>query len=443
MTRIAIVDDEVRLADILAILLKREGYQVDLFYDPSEFVKQLDDQVWDVVVTDLKMPNISGIEVLQLVVERLPHTTVVVMTAHGTIETAVEAMKLGAFDYVQKPFDNHALKATLRNAVNLSRLQRENAFLKSSVRSGGVEIVAESPLMKASVATAIKVAGSDATVLITGDSGTGKEVIARTVHLHSRRVDQPFIAVNCKSLSPSIIESELFGHVKGAFTGAQSDRAGWFERANGGTLFLDEIGELDLAAQGKLLRVLQEREIVRLGDTEPRKIDVRFVAATNRDLQAEVEAETFREDLFYRLAVIPIHLSPLKDRVEDIAPLVDFFISKRAASPTQPGITKEAIAYLISHSWPGNVRELENTIERALILCDSQKIELDDVRLMTKTTRTDRNFETLADRVDRETAAHIERALELSDGKKNDAADLLGVERTTLYRLMKRLGMSG
>ena len=289
--RVAILDDEERLAQVLGMVLTREGYDTTVFSDARKFLQTLGDEGhWDLVVTDLKMPGVDGLGVLEAVLKSTPSTPVILITAHGTVETAIEAMKRGAYDYVQKPFDNDELKALAKRALERTRLTRENRYLRAEVRSKYAleNVVAEAPAMQAVFDLANRAARSPATVLVTGDSGTGKELVARSVHYWSDRVGQPFVAVNCKAFASGVLESELFGHEKGAFTGAQSARAGVFERADGGTVFLDEIGEVDTDFQGKLLRVLQEREVQRVGGDHPKPIDVRIVAATNRDLKAEV-----------------------------------------------------------------------------------------------------------------------------------------------------------
>lgn len=445
-SRIAVIDDEIRLAKILGMMLRREGWEVEVFQTPHSFIDELDDRGFDLVLTDLKMPGMDGLDVLEAVKEREPDIPVVIITAHGTVETAIRAMKEGAYDYVQKPFDNDEVKALALRALERTRLARENRYLRAEVRSKYAleNIVAESEAMRDVFDLAHRAARSPATVLITGDSGTGKELVARAIHYWSDRVGKPFVAVNCKAFASGVLESELFGHEKGAFTGAGRTRAGVFERAFGGTAFLDEIGEVDDNFQGKLLRVLQEREVRRVGADELRPIDVRVVAATNRDLEVEIDASRFREDLYFRLAVIPIHIPPLADRRADILPLARHFL-QRASDEMGRSITgwsEDVEEYLQSHEWPGNVRELENAIERAVVLARGDALELDDILVGGK-PRPSSTGDTLQDHLDRETERKIREVLHKVDRKRVDAADRLGIDRSTLYRLMKKHGIDG
>ena len=334
MTRLAILDDEERMAEVLAMVLRRAGHEVVTHHHPRALLEALDDESYDLLLTDLKMPDIDGLEVLRRVKARFPEMPVVLLTAHGTVSTAVAAMKEGAYDYLEKPVDNDACRAVVARALELTRLSRENRYLRRHVRQelGLHEIVAESDAMKRVLDLVARAARSTATVVVSGESGTGKEVVARAIHVESDRVAEPFLAVNCKAFASGVLESELFGHEKGAFTGAQSARAGVFERAEGGTLFLDEIGEVGDDFQAKLLRVVQEREVQRVGADQAKPFDVRIVSATNRDLQDEVAAGRFREDLYFRLAVIPIHIPPLRDRRKDVLPLARSFFMRLCLS---------------------------------------------------------------------------------------------------------------
>ncbi len=438
--RVAVLDDEERLAEVLGIMLRREGYDVEVFTEPRAFCAELPDAAWDLVITDLKMPGIDGLGVLEAV-QKAGDTPVILITAHGTVETAIRAMKNGAYDYVQKPFDNDELKAVVERALARTRLARENRYLRAEVRSKYAldNVVAASPQMQAVFDLAHRAARSPATVLVTGDSGTGKELVARSIHYWSDRVGEPFVAVNCKAFASGVLESELFGHEKGAFTGAQSARAGVFERASGGTVFLDEIGEVDTDFQGKLLRVLQEREVQRVGADRAMPVDLRVVAATNRDLKEEIAAGRFREDLYFRLAVIPIHIAPLAQRRDDIVPLARYFLARcaRDMGRTIEGWTPEVAQYLSQHDWPGNVRELENAIERAVVLARGDVIELDDI-LVGGHPSARAAGESLAEFLDLATEGRIREVLAEVGGKRIDAADKLGIDRTTLYRLMKK-----
>jgi DNA-binding NtrC family response regulator len=441
--RIAVVDDQARMGQVLAMVLRRAGHTVTPWTDPVAFVDSLDQGGVDLVLTDLKMPGLTGLQVLGHVQRVLPQVPVIVITAHGTIDTAITAMKQGAADYLQKPVDNDACRLAVARALEHTRLARENAFLRAHVqaRFGLDRVVAESPAMAAVLELAIRAARSNATVLVTGESGTGKEVVAQAIHVHSQRVGGPFEAVNCKALSAGVLESELFGHDRGAFTGAERARPGLFERTQGGTLFLDEIGEIDGDFQAKLLRVLQEREVRRVGGDATRPVDVRVVAATNRDLLAEVSAGRFREDLYYRLAVIPVHIPPLRERPQDVLPLARLFLERcnTDLGGHVTGWTPEVARWLQAHTWPGNVRELMNTMERGVVLARQDHITLDDLVVATRAPAPAQ--EGLHAYLDRMAADRIRAALADAGGVRVDAAAALGVERTTLYRLMKRYGI--
>ncbi len=463
---IAVVDDEPRLAGVLALLLRREGYAVTTYSDPRKLVAALPEEPFDLVLSDLKMPHLDGVAVLEAVKAHDPELPVILITAHATVGTAVEAMRKGAFDYIEKPFDNDACRALVRRALELTRLARENRHLRAELAAAAAErVLAVSPKMRAALALARRAAKSRATVLISGESGTGKELVARSIHLHSDRVGRPFVAVNCKAFAASVLESELFGHAAGAFTGARQARAGLFERADGGTLCLDEIGEVDDAFQAKLLRVLQEREVQRVGGDRPRPVDVRIVAATRRDLAAEVAAGRFREDLYFRLAVIPVVLPPLRERPEDILPLARMFLARFARELGRPlrGWSAAVEEQLLRHPWPGNsrgeqavprleanfrgccppgnVRELENCIERAAVLAQGEELALEDL-LMPAGGAGEAEDDTLQACLDRAAREHIAAVLRACGGVKSDAARRLGVERTTLYRWMKKFGLS-
>ncbi len=441
--RILIVDDEPRMAHAIATALERNGYDCRTCANGVEALEVFRQTGADLVVTDRKMPEMSGDDLLRelrLIDEELP---VILVTAHADVHSAVEAMRNGAFDYVAKPFDNDELRGRVSRALELRRLRRENQNFRDELGARWSDsVVAESASMRAALDLADRVASSHATILIEGETGTGKEVIARRLHFSSPRVGGPFVAVNCSALAESVLESELFGHEKGAFTGAVAERKGCFERADGGTLLLDEIGEIDSAFQAKLLRVLQEGEVQRVGGDRPRPVDVRLVVATHRDLATEVREGRFREDLFFRLNVIPIALAPLRERRDDILPLVRFFLDRQAsASGRRVTLSKSAEELLLEHSWPGNVRELENSIERAVILSAADELHADDFALMRSTVDAGSPGDTLQEALDAATRRHVSRILEECGNHRAAAARRLGIDRTTLYRLVQRLGI--
>lgn len=447
--RLLVLDDEQRMVDILAMVLRREGYEVHPCVRPREALDTLGAEPFDLLITDLKMSDMDGLTILQRAKTIDAELPVILLTAHATVATAVTAIRNGAFDYVEKPFDNDELKVLVQRALDVTRLARENRYLRAELKHRYAldALVAESPAMHDVLDLARRAARSRSTVLITGESGTGKEMIARTVHYHSDRVGQPFVAVNCKAFAEGVLESELFGHEKGAFTGADRAKPGLFERAGGGTLFLDEIGEVSLDFQGKLLRVLQERKCQRVGGAEERVIDVRVVAATNRDLRAEVTAGRFREDLYFRLAVIPIHLPPLRERQEDVLPLARHFLAKWNAELSRKllGWTPEVETHLLRHTWPGNVRELENTIERGVVLARGERITLEDLLIEVEPENTSKEETArftesgdLQSFLDQAAAERIRVVLAEVHGARLEAARRLGVDRTTLYRLMRK-----
>jgi DNA-binding NtrC family response regulator len=391
------------------------------------------------------MEGLDGIELLRKIHTARPATPVILVTAYGDVPSAVAAMRAGAFDYVTKPFDNDELRNLVERALELRRLRDENRELRREILgSRDAEVVAESEAMKRVLHLVDRAAPSRAPVLILGESGVGKEIVARRLHFGSDRVARPFVAVNCKALAESVLESELFGHEKGAFTGALTAHAGCFERAHGGTLFLDEIAEVSPSFQGKLLRALQEGEVQRVGGNAPRKVDVRVVSATNRDLRSEIASARFREDLFFRLDVIRISIPPLRERKEDVVPLARFFLDRQArAGGRELRLSRAAEELLLAHDWPGNVRELSNAIERASVLGRGEEILGED--LLLEPRRIDAaapaSEGTLQEVVDRAVAERIRSALAESKGHKAEAAARLGIERTTLFRWMKRLGL--
>jgi two-component system, NtrC family, response regulator len=374
MDRVLIIDDDDSFREVMVYLLREDGIDADAAIDGKQGLAAFDPARHAVVVTDLKMPGLDGLEVLRVIKEKSATTVVLVITAFGTIDKAVEAMKAGAFDFIPKPCTRDHFKLAVHKAIEHRRLATRVTELEHVVKTGGRELVFVSEAMAQAVKLADRVAASDATVLVTGESGTGKELFARRIHRRSPRIDGPFVAVNCGAIPNELIESELFGHAKGAFTGAVKDRKGKFELAAGGTLFLDEIAELPAAQQSKLLRVLAERIIDVVGKEKPVEVDVRIVTATNRDLPAEIAAGRFREDLFYRLNVVQVELAPLRTRPEDIAPLAEHFLARFA--PDRPlRLTPAALDRLRAYAWPGNIRELENLCQRIALLADEEEID--------------------------------------------------------------------
>ncbi len=382
LRHVLVVDDEQALRHMLTVLLAREGYQATAVGSAEAALQELQQKPYDVVLSDIRMPKLDGLQLVDEIRRRGLRTTVIMMSAFGSIDTALEAIKRGAYDYIAKPFKPEEVVLVLRKAEERERLFRENQTLKKQLaeREGGKgleQLIAKSGRMADLFKTIRKIAEYKTTVLITGESGTGKELVARAIHAGSPRGEKPFVAVNCGAIPETLLESELFGHKKGSFTDATRDHKGLFEEAHEGTLFLDEIGELPLALQVKILRALQEQEVRPVGSASDVKVDVRVVAATVRDLPAEVKAGRFREDLFYRLNVLQLHLPPLRERKEDIPLLVDHFIRKTNArlGTRVEGASADAMQLLMEHAWPGNVRELENTVERAMVLADGDRIE--------------------------------------------------------------------
>ncbi|MBI4253916.1 MAG: sigma-54-dependent Fis family transcriptional regulator, partial [Candidatus Rokubacteria bacterium] len=380
-TRVLVVDDERSMRDLLAIMLRQAGHDVTVAEGGEQAIEAFKSEAYDLVITDLRMRKVDGLAVLRAAKEISPQTVVLVITAFASTETAVEAMKLGAYDYITKPFKMDEVRLIIANALERKRLQDENTALKRQLRRerGFENFVGRSRQMLEVFETIRKTADSVSNVLVTGESGTGKELVAQAIHHESSRRNGPFVSVNCGAIPETLMESELFGHVKGAFTGAVATTVGLFSAADGGTLFLDEVTEIPQSVQVKLLRAIQEREIRRVGDTRDVKVDVRLVAASNRDVAKAVAEGVLREDLFYRLNVIPIHLPPLRERREDIPLLVAHFIQRISAELGKPvrGVTPEALAILEQYRWPGNIRELENVVERALVLGSGDTLNLE------------------------------------------------------------------
>ena len=449
-----LVDDDENTRTALSIALGREGYRVLTASNGNEAITALDSSPVDFLVTDMMMPGLSGMELLQYARKRHEHVMVIMITGHASVETAIQAMRDGAFDYITKPIKLDEVKITLQKASEKRNLLLENLLLKQEARGKYTfeNMVGRSRAMLDVFSMMEKVVNTESTVLIRGGSGTGKELVAKAIHYNGPRKDKPFVAINCAAIPGELLESELFGHVKGSFTGAVASKAGKFELADGGTIFLDEIGSMSLALQGKILRVLQEREIERVGGARPLKVDVRIISATNVDLEKAVKKGVFREDLFYRLNVIPITLPPLKDRAEDIPLLVAHFIKKfnERQGKEIKGLGPGVLDTLLAYEWPGNIRELENVIERAVTLTDGDYIQEDSLPPSLTAGAVehapgtghipDRGAE-LDKEVERFEKAMIKNALKKADGVKSKAADLLGIKRTTLIEKMKRLGL--
>ncbi len=444
---VLIIDDEPGLRQTVSLILADEGYEVHTASDGEEGLSRALELQPDIILCDVRMPRLTGLEFLERYREANGTAMVIVMTAYGGMEMAIQAMKKGAYDYIQKPFGPDQLVLTLKKAEERETLRREVTRLREEV---GIdrryrEIVAKSPAMTKALEVAAKVAKHPSPVLITGESGTGKELVARLIHDESDRARGPFIPVNCGAIPENLLESELFGYTKGAFTGADRDKPGLFEAASGGTLLLDEIGDMPVTLQVKLLRVLQESEIRRLGDTRARTVDVRLVAATNKDLDEEVRMGDFRRDLFYRIAVVPIHLVPLRQRRDEIPLLVTHFIEQynRKLKLDIRGIESDAMRILLEYPWPGNVRELENTIERALVLSDGPKIKAEDLPGNITNPIVALDSPELPDdelSVKKHSAILerrlIKQALERTGGNKTRAADLLELSsRALLYKI--------
>ena len=451
---VLIADDNRTTTRTLGTLVERWGYRPVLAFDGAEALAALESQPVDVVVTDLRMPEVDGMELLRQVHERWPDTVVIVATAHGTIESAVDAMKLGAFDYLTKPYDDKELRAKLAKAAaqrqlmqRVERLDARVASFAADQRQGMGEMIGASDAMRRVFDEIEKVAATDATVLILGESGTGKELVAHAIHDRSRRGDAEFVAAHCAAYAEGLLESELFGHEKGAFTGAVARKIGRLELSDGGTLFLDEIGDISAGTQVKLLRVLQEREFERVGGTQTMSFDSRIIAATNRDLERAILDGGFREDLFYRLNVFTITLPPLRQRREDINALVDALIERQARALARPahGVTPAALASLQAYDWPGNVRELQNVVERAAILAGDSAIDVDHLPtgMEAKGSRVslpegDVDFDQELERFERHLILH---AYEQCDHVKAATARMLGIDRNRLRYKLEKFGI--
>ena len=457
MSSILIVDDNETMRDGMAVNVAKLGHEVTAAAGGAEALAAFKRKRFDFVITDLKMEGLSGLDLVRELRALDPEAVVMVVTAFGTIETAVEAMKQGAFDFIQKPFAPEVLRAKVEKGLEVAGARREVQRLRehnralvddASPRLDLSSMVGQSEQMRSVFGAVRKVAGTDTTVLIQGESGTGKELIARAIHDHSPRRDGPFVTVNCAALAETLLESELFGHEKGAFTGAIKRKLGRFELADRGTIFLDEIGEISSSVQTKLLRVLQEREIQRVGGEETLKVDVRVVSATNKDLQAMARDGRFREDLYYRLHIVPITLPPLRERPDDIVLLADHFVGKHAPKVNRKvkGLSAEARKMLLKYRWPGNVRELENAVEQALVFCEGAEIGPEDLPAFLSAPRPDTilplpsgelSLTEILEDLERQLIA---RAYEKAKGVKTETARLLGIKTSALYYKLEKYG---
>jgi two-component system, NtrC family, nitrogen regulation response regulator NtrX len=445
--RILIVDDEESIRSSLQRLLEYKGFATLVAEDGPRALELLAEQPVDLVLLDIKMPRMDGLEVLQRIRELRADASVIMISAHGTIETAVESTKRGAFDFLEKPWDQDRLLVTVRNAVAERQLVRRNRELQRT-HPGHDDMIGRSPTLQEIRDTIERVAPTDARILIVGENGTGKELVARAVHEKSRRAGEAFVEVNCAAIPEELIESELFGHVKGSFTGAIANRDGKFEQADGGTLFLDEIGDMSLAAQAKVLRVLQEGKLEKVGGAETRAVDVRVIAATNKDLVEEAQRGRFRADLYYRLNVVPIYVPPLRDRREDVPLLVDYFLARVALSLGQrpKTIAADALDVLKRHAWPGNVRELRNLVERMVILSRGDRITTADILLERSPAArsaqddlfTHSTFQAFKEDAERR---FLERKLVENDGNVSKTARVLEMQRSNLYKKIEKYGL--
>jgi two-component system response regulator AtoC len=449
--RILLIDDEENFRHMLSVILKKRGYDVETASDGIDGLKKVDSGAFDTVLCDIRMPQMDGLEFLKEAQKVGCESTIIMMSAYGTLDTAIEAMKLGAYDYISKPFKPDEIILTLKKAEERERLRRENLFLKKEVQKeySFENIISKNERMRQIFDTITKVAKYKSTILIAGESGTGKELVAKAIHFNSDRSNHPFIPVNCGAIPENLLESELFGHTKGSFTNAVRTKKGLFEEADGGTMFLDEIGELPLQLQVKLLRVLQDGEIRRIGDSRAIQIDVRIIAATVKDLDKEVREGKFRDDLFYRLNVLPMKIPPLKERKEDIPLLVDHFIHKYSRELSKPieGIVPEALNCLLNYSWNGNVRELENIIERAIVLTESNRIQVENLPIEIQNPKEESRLSLLNDELSIKKASRyleidlIRKALLKTNGNHTHAAKLLEISHRALLYKIKEYGI--
>ena len=446
--KILIVDDEKSMCQYMSIMLRKTGYDVKTVHNGKKALQEIKESSFDVVITDIRMEGMDGIELLGAIKETNPTLPVIIMTAYASTKTAIDALNHGAFYYLIKRAKNDEIKMVIRNALDMHRVKSENVFLKKQLKKKDEfkEIIGKSEEIQGVFNLVNKVADTDSTILISGESGTGKELIAKAIHYRSGRASAPFVSINCGALPENLLESELFGHVKGSFTGAIRDKEGMFKVASGGTFFLDEVGETTLAIQVKLLRVLQEREIIPVGGTAPIKVDVRLIAATNADLEKAVKEERFRADLYYRLNVIPVVIPPLRDRRDDIPLLVDHFLriaSER--SGRRKTVSKEAMDLLSSYDWPGNVRELENIVERACILQEGDDFRIEDLPDKVRHHSQERRKVVMQETqmtLDELEKEYLVSVLEETSWQKKKASAILGINASTLYRKIQRYGLA-
>ncbi|UCD63709.1 MAG: sigma-54-dependent Fis family transcriptional regulator [Candidatus Zixiibacteriota bacterium] len=446
--KILVIDDEDSMCNFMEIMLAKDGYRVDTVTSGSDGIVLLKEKNYDLVIADLNMPEMTGIDVLKEVRSFKEDQDLIVMTAYASVDTAIEAMKHGAVDYITQPFKVDEIKLVIEKCISRKRLVKENDTLKKQLQgdSSFDNFLGTSEVVVKLKKVARRIAASDSTVLVRGESGTGKDLIAKAIHHHSPRCGGPFVSINCAALPENLLESELFGHRKGSFTGAIRDKDGLFKVADGGTFFLDEVGNTSTAIQVKLLRVLEEKKIIPVGDTKPIDVDVRLIAATNSDLEAEVKSGRFRADLFYRLNVIPVFIPPLRERKEDIGLLTKYFIEKYCHKVKLPpkDLSPQAMDLLMSYHWPGNVRELENTIERAVLLNRSDTLDVADFpeRLTTAEKVTAVNESEPANpTLESIEKAYIHYVMSRTGGKKSKAAKILGIDPSTLYRKLERYNL--
>ena len=442
-----LIDDEQGVIDTLSLLLKEEGFEVVSALTGADGLERFDEVRPDIVLTDIRMPKMTGVEVLQEIRERDPNTPVVLLTAQASLQSAIQAVNVGATHYVQKPWVNEELVAILRRSLSYGTVARENTRLKKEIRKRdtkeAIQPIGRSATFRRSLELAESVAASDSTILLRGESGSGKEVFAQYIHEMSDRADQRFLSLNCAALPEGLLESELFGHVKGSFTGAVRDKEGLFVAASRGSFFLDEVGEMAPSTQVKLLRVLQQREVIPVGSTRAVAVDVRLIAATNRNLERDIEQGRFRKDLYYRLNVIAVDIPALRERVEDVSLLAEYFLERHAAEGkgALKKISAEAMAVLQEYKWPGNVRELENVIERAVVLTSSSTIgpaSLPDRLLAPPSVPLVQEGSPANPALEVIERAYIEHVLRAEGGNKTRAAEVLGIDPSTLYRKIKR-----
>jgi DNA-binding NtrC family response regulator len=444
-TRILVVDDEEIVRESLGGWLEKDGYTVACQPDGKSALERIKAEPWSIMVVDLKMPGMDGLQVLEEAKKVRPEIAVVIMTAYATVDTAVSAMKMGAYDYLVKPFDPEELSIMMQKIVSQQSLVRENAVLRQALKQEYKfrDLLSKSPAMQGVFELARTAARSNSTILILGESGSGKEVLARAIHMESPRVDGPFVAVSCAALTETLLESELFGHEKGSFTGAIARRKGKFEAAHGGTLFLDEVGDIGQKLQLDLLRVLEDRRFHRIGGNDLIEVDVRIIAATNRDLRKAAHEGKFREDLFYRLNVIPITIPPLRERREDIPLLVENFVERLSVEMKKriEGVSSDAMAAILAHDWPGNVRELRNILERGAVVATGPVIQLSDLGLPSRADAQAQPKPGTMASLEEVERRHVAAVLAHTGGNVSQSARILGIDRVTLYNKMRKWGI--